>query len=120
MQRKNLRCILCTLLRTSLTRLVIHNCITDDALLDIQELFQYDCINWIRNLKKEGKIKHYGFSFHDKAEVLDRFLTKYPDFEEVVRLPKYLLLRKSCSRIIILMHQLPAGHLDTLRVCLES
>ena len=51
---------------------------------------KYDCINWVRNLKKEGKIKHYGFSFHDKAEVLDRFLTKYPDFEYVQLQLNYL------------------------------
>lgn len=28
--------------------------------------------------KKEGKIKHLGMSFHDKAEVLDEILTEYP------------------------------------------
>lgn len=34
-------------------------------------------------LKKEGKIKHVGLSFHDKAEVLDRILTEYPEMEVV-------------------------------------
>ena len=34
-------------------------------------------------LKKEGKIKHFGISFHDKAEVLDKILTKYPQVEVV-------------------------------------
>lgn len=34
-------------------------------------------------LKKEGKVKHVGFSFHDKAEVLDRILTEYPQIEVV-------------------------------------
>ena len=34
-------------------------------------------------LKKEGKIKHVGLSFHDKAEVLDEILTAYPDVEVV-------------------------------------
>lgn len=29
-------------------------------------------------LKEEGKIKHFGISFHDKAEVLDEILTEYP------------------------------------------
>ena len=34
-------------------------------------------------LKKEGKIKHVGISFHDKAEVLDQILTDYPQLEAV-------------------------------------
>lgn len=34
-------------------------------------------------LKAEGKIKHVGLSFHDKAEVLDRILTEYPQIEVV-------------------------------------
>lgn len=34
-------------------------------------------------LKKEGKIKHVGLSFHDKAEVLDEILTDYPEIEVV-------------------------------------
>ena len=34
-------------------------------------------------LKEEGKIKHVGLSFHDKAEVLDEILTTYPDVEIV-------------------------------------
>lgn len=33
--------------------------------------------------KKEGKIKHFGISFHDKAEVLDEILTEYPQVEVV-------------------------------------
>ena len=34
-------------------------------------------------LKEEGKVKHVGISFHDKADVLDRILTEYPDIEVV-------------------------------------
>ncbi|NCC45333.1 MAG: Fe-S oxidoreductase, partial [Clostridia bacterium] len=33
--------------------------------------------------KKEGLIKHLGFSFHDSAEVLDRILTEHPETEFV-------------------------------------
>ncbi len=32
---------------------------------------------------KEGKIKHFGISFHDKASVLEQILTKYPQIEIV-------------------------------------
>lgn len=34
-------------------------------------------------LKAEGKIRHFGISFHDKAAVLDHILTVYPQIEVV-------------------------------------
>ncbi len=34
-------------------------------------------------LKKEGKIRHVGISFHDKAEILEQILNDYPDIEVV-------------------------------------
>ena len=34
-------------------------------------------------LKKEGKVRHVGISFHDKAAVLERILTEYPEIEIV-------------------------------------
>ena len=34
-------------------------------------------------LKKEGKIKHLGISFHDTAEVLEKILTEHPEIEVV-------------------------------------
>ncbi len=34
-------------------------------------------------LKAEGKIRHVGISFHDRAEMLERILTDYPQIEAV-------------------------------------
>ena len=34
-------------------------------------------------LKEEGKIRHVGISFHDRAEVLEEILTEYPQIEVV-------------------------------------
>ena len=34
-------------------------------------------------LKKEGKIKHFGISFHDKADVLEKILKENPEIEVV-------------------------------------
>lgn len=34
-------------------------------------------------LLEQGKIKHFGISFHDKAVVLDKILTEYPQIEVV-------------------------------------
>ena len=34
-------------------------------------------------LKAEGKVRHFGISFHDKAKVLDMILTEHPEIEIV-------------------------------------
>ena len=34
-------------------------------------------------LKKEGKVRHVGISFHDRAEFLEQILTEYPEVEAV-------------------------------------
>ena len=36
-----------------------------------------------QELKQEGKVRHVGMSFHDKAEVLDEILTRHPELEVV-------------------------------------
>ena len=37
----------------------------------------------VLELKEEGKLHHFGISFHDKADVLDQILTEYPQIEVV-------------------------------------
>ena len=37
----------------------------------------------VAQLKKEGRIRHLGFSFHDSAAVLERILTEHPEMEYV-------------------------------------
>lgn len=37
----------------------------------------------VLELKKEGYIRHFGISFHDRHDVLDRILTEYPEIEIV-------------------------------------
>lgn len=52
-----------------------------------KELFKKyrDCLAYEEafKLKEEGLIRHVGFSFHDKANVLDEILTTYPEIEFV-------------------------------------
>jgi predicted aldo/keto reductase-like oxidoreductase len=38
---------------------------------------------FVKQLKAEGKVKHIGLSFHDKAALLDEILTKHPEMEYV-------------------------------------
>jgi len=39
--------------------------------------------DFAKELKVQGKIRHIGVSFHDKAEVLDRILSEHPEVEVV-------------------------------------
>lgn len=44
---------------------------------------ELDCFTWIAEKKKQGMIRHMGFSFHDNAEFLDKVLTEHPEMEFV-------------------------------------
>ena len=48
-----------------------------------EDYVQLKAIEVCKELKAEGKIRHIGMSFHDKAEVLDRILTRWPEIEVV-------------------------------------
>ncbi len=45
---------------------------------------------FIEKLKKEGYVKHIGFSFHDDADTLDRILTDHPEVDVVQLQINYL------------------------------
>lgn len=45
-----------------------------------QECYAYETA---QELKAEGKIRHVGISFHDKAAVLDKILNEHPEIEAV-------------------------------------
>ena len=49
-----------------------------------------DCFEWIQEKKKQGLVKHIGFSFHDNAELLDQILTEHPEMEFVQLQINYL------------------------------
>lgn len=44
---------------------------------------KYDCFKWGLQKKAEGKIKHFGFSFHGSPELLTEILDKHPEVEFV-------------------------------------
>lgn len=44
---------------------------------------QYGLWDYVKQLKAQGLIRHIGFSFHDKAELLDELLTQHPEVEFV-------------------------------------
>ncbi len=44
---------------------------------------KYDCFDWCMKRKAEGKIKHFGFSFHGSPELLEKILDAHPEVEFV-------------------------------------
>ena len=44
---------------------------------------KYDCFNWGIQKREEGKIKHFGFSFHGTPGLLVEILDKHPEVEFV-------------------------------------
>ncbi len=44
---------------------------------------KYDCWNLCQKWKAQGRIRHFGFSYHDKPELLDKVLHDHPEVEFV-------------------------------------
>lgn len=51
---------------------------------------KFDCFNWLQEKKRQGLVKHIGFSFHDNADLLDQVLTEHPEMEFVQLQINYL------------------------------
>ena len=48
-----------------------------------QTVQKFDILSWAEGLKKDGKIKHLGFSFHDDYEAFEEILNGYDGWEFV-------------------------------------
>lgn len=47
------------------------------------DTLKYGGFEFMQKIKAEGRAKRIGFSYHDKAELLDRILTEHPEMEFV-------------------------------------
>ncbi len=56
----------------------------------IRKYEDLDCFGWLLDKKKEGMVRHAGFSFHDTPELLDEILTNHPEMEFVQLQINYL------------------------------
>ncbi|MCR4786444.1 MAG: aldo/keto reductase [Lachnospiraceae bacterium] len=59
---------------------LLHS-IEDGSNYDTYE--KYDCYDWCMKRKAEGKIKHFGFSYHGSPELLEMILDVHPEVEFV-------------------------------------
>jgi uncharacterized protein len=96
---------------------------------------EFDIIPWAEALKKDGKIKHLGFSFHDDYEAFEEILTGYDGWEFVQIQYNYvneehqagtkgLKLAASLGIPVIVMEPILGGNLadppDAIRQLLDS
>lgn len=51
---------------------------------------EFKCFDWMLEKKAAGLVRHIGFSYHDKADVLDKILTDHPEVELVQLQLNYL------------------------------
>lgn len=85
---------------------------------------EHDMWSFIKRKKEEGVLRHVGFSFHDTADILDKFLTDHPDMEFVQLQINYLdwenesIQSRACYEVarkhgmpIIIMEPVKGGNL---------
>ena len=93
----------------------------------------YDCFNWGLKKKEEGKIKHFGFSFHGSPDLLEKVLDEHPQMEfvqiqlnyadwtnPVVQSGKLYDILHSRNIPMIIMEPVKGGTLASLKPELEA
>lgn len=94
---------------------------------------KFECFDWIEEKKKQGLIKHFGFSFHDNADFLDEVLTAHPEMEfvqlqinyldwdsEGVQSRKCYEIAKKHGKQVIVMEPVKGGTLAQVPECVEE
>ena len=95
----------------------------------------------VREWKRQGKVRHMGFSFHDSPELLDQILTEHPDVEFVQIVINYFdwngyfiqskgcydVIRKHGKKVVVMepvkggaLAALPAASEEKLRALLPD
>ena len=92
-----------------------------------------DCFSWCMKKKAEGRIKHFGFSFHGTPELLETVLDEHPEVEfvqiqlnyadwdnQVVQSGRLYEILKSRNIPMIIMEPVKGGTLANLSPDLEE
>ncbi len=88
---------------------------------------EFKCFEWLQEKKAAGLVRHAGFSYHDKPELLDRILTDHPEVEFVQLQLNYLdwesnwVQSRGCYEVcvkhgkpVIVMEPVKGGSLATI------
>ncbi len=92
-----------------------------------EETTRYGGFEFMKKLKAEGKVRHIGFSFHDRADVLEEILTAHPEMEfvqlqlnyidwdsEIIQSKKCLETARRFGKPVIVMEPAKGGGLANL------
>lgn len=93
------------------------HCMTDKIYKNHEKLGGFD---FLLQKKSEGYIKHIGFSFHDKPELLDKILTAHPETEFVYLQINYFdwnnpLISAEENYKIALKHNVPVFVMEPIK-----
>ncbi|MCM1136530.1 MAG: aldo/keto reductase [Clostridium sp.] len=109
---------------------LLHS-LEDGSNYDIYE--KYDCFTWAKEKIAEGKIKHFGFSYHGTPGLLEQVLDAHPEIEfvqiqlnyadwnnQVVHSGKLYEILRSRNIPMIIMEPVKGGTLANLQPELEE
>lgn len=81
---------------------------------------KFDCFEWIREKKRQGLVKKIGFSFHDRAEMLDKILTEQKGFDFIQLQINYLdwdsegIQSRKCYEVAV-KHNMPVVVMEPVK-----
>lgn len=93
---------------------------------NIKQAEEMGAYEFMKNLKKEGKARFIGFSFHDTPDVLEEFLSNHPEMEFVqlqinyldwndeMRSDEYYRIARKYNMPIIIMEPVRGGSLANM------
>ncbi len=97
----------------------------NDRAVEVENMGAWD---FVKEMKEKGFIKHLGFSFHDKADVLEEILIKHPEAEFVqlqinyvdwdhkdIQSGKCYEVARKYNKPIIIMEPIKGGSLAVMR-----
>lgn len=98
-----------------------------------EDAIKYECFEWGVEKKREGKIKHLGFSFHGTAELLEKILSEHPEVEfvqiqlnyldwdnPIVQSEKLYQILRKYNKPMIIMEPVKGGTLAAMKPEIES
>lgn len=84
------------------------------------KIIAYDMFDFGKEMKRQGKVRKFGFSFHDRPEVLDRVLTEHPETDFVQLVVNYydwespFINARKCYEIA-LKHEIPVFVMEPVK-----
>lgn len=78
------------------------------------------CWEWAQKMKAEGKIRHFGFSYHDGPELLDQILNEHPEVEFVQIQMNYLdwenpIVQSRANYEVLRKHNIPVNVMEPVK-----